>query len=259
MGSWTKNSALEELQRLIEEIDVLKRTAPFSAEHVRWQTNCYQFFKDVFGGASLYSRSFYALTFSIRGNRILPAMVGGIIAAQKLVRQEAYVDDLESAKGILMGALDHLNRVGIKKVFAGTLPKTLVGFLSFRFEGGKNYATDVKKFLEMQNITVLTAEKFEPRSISEKVQDLFDLEPDFVILIIAEDGESFWTRDEIATMLAMKKHVIPLVVKGAKFTQGLFGDLEFIPFSIDHISDTYIKLMEGIEFIRENLSELDEQ
>jgi hypothetical protein len=48
-------------------------------------------------------------------------------------------------------------------------------------------------------------------------------------------------------------HPTVLVEDGARFAQGVFGDLEYIPFAPDHIGDAFIKLMEGIAYIRRNL------
>lgn len=124
-------------------------------------------------------------------------------------------------------------------------------FLSFRYsELGTGYAREIMKFLELQGIKGVTAEKFEPRSISSQVSELLNSEIDFLILIVAEDGESMWTRDEIATMRAKGKPIIVLVSEASTFEQGIFGDLESIRFSPGHIGDTYNKLLEGIEFIK---------
>jgi len=74
------------------------------------------------------------------------------------------------------------------------------------------------------------------------------------VLIVTEEGESIWTRDEANRLWNEGKYVIVLVFKGALFTKGLQGDLEWIPFIEGHISDTFIKLLEGIQFIQGKLA-----
>jgi hypothetical protein len=126
-------------------------------------------------------------------------------------------------------------------------------FLSFRFiDQGRAYADEVRHFLELSGIEVVTGERFEPRSVSEKLNELLDSELDFGVLIVTEDGESFWTRDEANRLWNEGKYVILLVHEDATFAQGLRGDLEWIPFSEGHISDAFSKLLEGIDFIRKN-------
>jgi len=133
--------------------------------------------------------------------------------------------------------------------------KLLRCFLSYRFsDKGKSYAREVGHFLEMQGVEVLTGEMYEPRGISQKVKELLAKDLDFVVLIVAEDGESAWTHDEIATARAEKKVIIPLVVEGSKFQAGLSGDTEWIPFASGHVGDTLTKLSEGINYVRKQIS-----
>lgn len=130
-------------------------------------------------------------------------------------------------------------------------------FLSYLFsEKGNQYADELRHFLELSGIEVVTGERFEPRSVSEKLGELLESELDFGVLIIAENGESFWTRDEVNRVWAERKRVIVLVEEGSDFEQGLQGDLEWIRFSAGYISEAYTKLLEGIEFIRNEQSGL---
>jgi len=124
-------------------------------------------------------------------------------------------------------------------------------FLSHRFsEVGEAYAREVRKFLELVKVDVAEASKFEPRSIRDKVRELLGAGHDFGVLIISEDGESMWTRDEANAFWQDDKYVIVLVSEGSEFEQGLQGDLEWIPFPEGHLSEAFTKLLEGIAFIR---------
>jgi len=141
----------------------------------------------------------------------------------------------------------------LKQVPLSILPKTypLRCFLSFRFSPqGKQYADEVRHFLELVGVEVVTGDRFEPRGISEKIGELLSAGTHFGILIITEDGESMWTRDEVNKLWSEGKYVIILVLEGASFSQGLKGDLEWITFAKGHISDAFTKILEGIRFIR---------
>lgn len=132
-------------------------------------------------------------------------------------------------------------------------------FLSYRFsKEGKQYAIEVKHFLELIGVEVVTGEHFEPRGIGEKVRELLSTDLDFGILIIAKTGESMWTRDEVNKLWNEEKYVIVLVIEGASFSPGLQSDLEWIPYTEGHISDTFVHILEGVQFIRGKI-ELESQ
>jgi hypothetical protein len=60
--TWTKKSALEELDRLIAEINNVRKTSAYSAEHVRWHQRVVSLFEEVFGKDSRSFSSFTVLT-----------------------------------------------------------------------------------------------------------------------------------------------------------------------------------------------------
>ncbi len=127
-------------------------------------------------------------------------------------------------------------------------------FLSYRFDPqGERYATEVGKFLQLVGVEVVTGERYEPRSLSDKISEILTRDLHFGVLIVSGEGESMWTRDEANRLWSENKYVIVLVEEGASFNQGLQADLEWIPFAKDHIADAFTKLMEGIRFIQTRL------
>jgi hypothetical protein len=127
----------------------------------------------------------------------------------------------------------------------------LHAFVSYRFGVPANEASaaTVQRFLELLNVEVTTGKSYEPRPIHEKVGDrLVGL--DLLVLVIGVDGESPWTRDEIATARALGAAVVPIVVQGAAFEPGLFGDLEYISVDPDHIGDGFLSLLEAVVYLR---------
>lgn len=127
----------------------------------------------------------------------------------------------------------------------------LRAFLSFRFGNVDNDATAsyVERLLALLDVEVITGRGYEPRPIGAKVTDRLE-GLDFLVLIVGADGESAWTRDEIATVRAKGVPVVPLVANGATFEPGMFGDLEYIPFDPAHPGDLSIPLVEAVLYVR---------
>src|SRR5882724_8877982 len=122
--TWTKKSALEELDLLIGEINSLGKTVANSAEHVRWHQRVVSFFEEVFGRDSRPFLSFTMLTW----RRDRSFVVGGIrdpeasINPQPAIDREhhkAYLEQLETARGLLLAAKDEIERKGIDNVYQG--------------------------------------------------------------------------------------------------------------------------------------------
>src|SRR5262245_50120609 len=129
-------------------------------------------------------------------------------------------------------------------------------FLSYRFTDENEIAAlPVQEFLRLLNVEVRTGNRYEPRQVSEKMLSILSEPLDFIVLLITANGESMWTRDEINTALHKGIHLVPLVEKGATFHRGLFADLEYIEFTPGHIGDAFLKLLQAIEFIREQQTE----
>jgi hypothetical protein len=132
--------------------------------------------------------------------------------------------------------------------------RRLRAFLSYRFGNPANEAAAgvIQRFLELENVEVLTGRSYEPRPLHEKVADrLAGL--DLLVLIVGVDGESAWGRDEISTARALGAAVIPIVTDGAKFDAGLFGDLEYITVVPAHIGDAMLPLLEALTYIRRRI------
>jgi hypothetical protein len=124
-------------------------------------------------------------------------------------------------------------------------------FLSYRFTTEvEPLAAKLQRFFGLLDVEVVTGAGYEPRPIIEKVKAKLGLDLHFVVLIVSIHGESMWTRDEITSAGSRGIPVIPLVEHGADFAPGLFGDLEYIPFTEGRIEETFIKLLEAIRFVR---------
>ncbi len=114
MTLWTKEEALSELNKLIEEIEELKNKEAFLKEHTNWWARTLTFLEEVFGPYSRYYLTFASFTWKETGSFIIgPKDLSGFMNPQKAIEEKdhiAYIRQLDSAEGILEAALDHLKR-----------------------------------------------------------------------------------------------------------------------------------------------------
>jgi hypothetical protein len=115
MSIWTKETVQAELTALVKGIDQLHRQERYSAQHTRWIARTLAVLEEVFGRNSRYYLTFASFSWSRTGSVIVggpsdPEGAWNPGAALKREHQIAYREQLESAKGVLMAALDHLER-----------------------------------------------------------------------------------------------------------------------------------------------------
>lgn len=123
-------------------------------------------------------------------------------------------------------------------------------FISYRFNPkSKALVLELTRFLQLLNVNVITGAGYEPRKISEKVLSCLD-NIDFAIYLVTDDGESMWIRDELGVSIGKGCTIIPLVENNVRMENGILGDWEYVTFETNHIGDTFISLIEAINFIR---------
>lgn len=120
MGSWTKEDAEQELTTLLSEIGGLSHIRRFSAPHTRWLARTLRLLEEVFGVSSRYYQTLAGLDFQRSGTFFLDpyAPDGGL----ERIHQEAYVRQMDGARGILQAALDELSSSSIEDVYKGHSP-----------------------------------------------------------------------------------------------------------------------------------------
>ena len=124
-------------------------------------------------------------------------------------------------------------------------------FLSYRFgKENNNYALELGRFLSLVGVDVVSGAGYEPRRISDKVMSKISENIDVTIYLVSELGESTWIRDEMAVSLGKGYHIIPIVEETIKLESGILSDWEYIPFAKDHIGDAFIRVLEAINFIK---------
>jgi len=123
-------------------------------------------------------------------------------------------------------------------------------FLSFRFDDhSKSLAFELKEFLDLCNINVISGLGYEPRSVSEKVLSRLTQKIDLFILINSLSGDSAWINQEIGVA---KSKNIPIVVLNEERTDeksSLLGDNEYIIFPKNIISKSFIGILQALKYI----------
>jgi len=117
MAIWDTDSALRELDARIAEIDALREVERFSAPHARWVARTLGFLEEVFGAASRYYLTLASLQWSDTGSFVIQTW--DIQSAVESRHYQAYLRQLDSAKGFLQAAADDLRRLGIAEVYRG--------------------------------------------------------------------------------------------------------------------------------------------
>lgn len=121
---WTKESAITELQQLAGETGRLAGERRLSTGHMRWAVRTLAFLEEVFGQESRYYLTFANLSWREEGSFIVggPGDPGGSWDPSASIErrdQKAYVRQLDSARGLLLAAADHLERTDLEDVYQG--------------------------------------------------------------------------------------------------------------------------------------------
>ncbi len=122
--AWSKEAALAELRTLAESTKSLAKERAYSAEHTRWVARALAVLEEVFGRHSRYFLTFASYEWRETGAFLVggPADREGSWNPQAAIErrhQAAYVKQLDSARGLLLAAADHLERTDLLAVYEG--------------------------------------------------------------------------------------------------------------------------------------------
>jgi hypothetical protein len=161
--------------------------------------------------------------------------------------------------GLSLAFEDIESRLSVLEDTARKIERTLKCFISFKFDDAQTVTQvdRLKRMLAAVRIEWVTGEQYEPRRIEDKVKAKLRADVDFVIAVITKAGESKWIRDELADANARGLWIVLLLEDGATFEKGIFGTLEYISYDLA-IDQTFSALLEGINFIKAEISTRDE-
>jgi len=121
MYQWTQDGATKELSDLMGQVVPLTGETSFSAMHTYWVARTLAFLEQVFGRKSRYYLTFANIAWRETGSFLIDLESSNWSPQRAIERRhhEAYIKQLESARGLLLAALDDLNRRGIAEVYNG--------------------------------------------------------------------------------------------------------------------------------------------
>ena len=124
MFKWTQQLAVDELTALVADIQKLELESRMSATHTRWLTRVLRVLEQVFGKKSRYFLSVAGLSWAESSSFMFggPGDPEGSWNPQVAIErrhQQAYVRQLDMAKGLLLGSIDDIQRSGIENVYDG--------------------------------------------------------------------------------------------------------------------------------------------
>jgi uncharacterized protein (TIGR02391 family) len=112
-----QRAAISALENLIRNINLLQKVSAFSSEHTRWVINSLQILEDLLGKSSPIYSGFASLRWQYHGSIVAPQSFAGVVIEKKM--REAYLSDLDSARGFLEAAIDQIRMKGLASVYKG--------------------------------------------------------------------------------------------------------------------------------------------
>lgn len=161
MPKWSKEAALKEIKDLISEADQVATSGPYSSRHVRWDIRIRRFLGEVFGQNSVYMQSFIVLPWRETGTFVVES--SDVQAAIEERHLKAFVQQIDTAKGLLQAAWDELNLSSLEEVYHG-----------------KDTAPESSAILKILNLTEHKLRKVIRKSPSKEVEIQDALENLFV-------------------------------------------------------------------------------
>lgn len=114
---------------------------------------------------------------------------------------------------------------------------------------GKTYAQQISQFLRLLGVAVTTGEYFEPTSVSEKVKRRI-AENDMFVAVVTPQDDRTWIIQETTYADSLNKHPIVLIETTIEQKRGLRGDQEDVFFPDGHVSEAFVKILQGLRKLR---------
>jgi hypothetical protein len=116
----SQERAIEKLQELIDEVESLKNAVARSEAHTKWLTNALYLTENVFGRTSRIYLSLASLSWQRTGSTLVPWHIRDNDELDKFINEwhhKAYLEQLDTAKGLLRAGIDAIERYGMDKVY----------------------------------------------------------------------------------------------------------------------------------------------
>jgi len=116
----SQEQAIKRLQELIDEVDSLKNSVARSEAHTKWLANALYLTENVFGRTSRIYLSLASLPWQRTDSILVPWHIRENDEYDKFrneLHHKAYLEQLDTAKGLLKAGIDAIERYGMDKVY----------------------------------------------------------------------------------------------------------------------------------------------
>jgi len=123
---------------------------------------------------------------------------------------------------------------------------TRSAFIAHRFDAGGEQAADrLARFLELLGFDVQTGRGFSPQSVGAKVRQRLEAQ-ELMFVVLTPGDDATWITQESVLGYAKDKPMFILRETSMTVKPAIFGDLEYIPFSLPNVESTFIAILEGL-------------
>lgn len=123
-------------------------------------------------------------------------------------------------------------------------------FIAHSFDPtGQSYANEVSSFLQLLGLKVTSGKSFAPIQVADKVKERLT-KGDILVAIVTPQDHPTWVTQEITLADTLNKSPFILKDADATFKGGILGDREYIEFPKGYISQSFIKILEGLRSLR---------
>lgn len=185
-----EKTAIKSLQKQISEINKVQSSGHFSSDHTKWVSDTLYLLEDIFGHNSRIFLSFANLSWNPSGTFVADTYTYEQVLEQK--RQEAFLSDLEKAKGFLESGIEQIKRKGMENVYEG---KDLT-----------EQSSDIVKIISLIDTKLRKAMREKPEKEKE-VQDALEN------LFIGADLDKEFTREKENLTYSSKTYIPDFVFK----------------------------------------------
>ncbi|MCU4165484.1 hypothetical protein [Carboxylicivirga caseinilyticus] len=117
MKKWNKDNALNSLHEVVDQIPNVQSAGRGSQQHMRWLANTLRLLEEIFGANSRYYMTLSNFSWQQNGQMIIRSWDPEVAINHK--HQQAYIEQMNQASGLILAAIDHLTNSEIDDVYDG--------------------------------------------------------------------------------------------------------------------------------------------
>lgn len=246
-----QEQATKKLQEMVNEIESLKTSVAFSEAHTKWLSNTLYLTEKVFGRRSRIYLNLANLAWHKKGEFLLDSYydVEEFNEELRKVHHEAYLESLDTGKGLLESGIDVINTYGIDGAYESKDTSKEVGEIIRILDLAQSKLR--KTMRDMPDMEGEVQDKFEASLIAADIKYLREQER---IVYSSKAYQPDFTFPGIDTALEIKlcnregreKEIISEINDDVVAYKTRYPNIIFLVYDVGHIRDVD-RFKEGIE------------